>query len=377
MPRSSIPPASRIIRAGILIFSFVIGHAQDWSAPLPPEIPWHGQSENLIAADDDPWITPAEKTGLTRIPRYGETVAWLQKLTEATAQVKMVSLGKSPEMRDIWLVVVSKEGAMTVADLKSNGRPTVLAQAGIHPGEIDGKDAGMMLLRDLTVAGSYPGLLDSVNLLFIPILNVDGHERLAPYGRINQRGPAETGWRTTGRNLNLNRDYAKIDSREMRLLVAALNQWEPDLYLDIHVTDGIDYQYDITFGYTGQHGLSPNGARWLDERLTPTFNAQLSAWGHIPGPLVFAIDDQNPRAGIVDWMATPRFSNGYGDARHLPTVLVENHSLKSFRQRVLGTYVLLRASLRLMAVHGRDLQRAVAADRTREPKQVALDWQQT
>ncbi len=373
----SIPAASRFIRTAILILSFAVGHAQDWGAPLPPEIPWHGPSENLIAGDNDPWITPAEKTGLTRTPRYGETVAWLQKLAEATAQVKLVSLGKSPELRDIWLAVVSQEGAATVAGLKANGRPTVLVQAGIHPGEIDGKDAGLMLLRDLTVAGSYPGLLDSVNLLFIPILNVDGHERLAPFGRINQRGPAETGWRTTGRNLNLNRDYAKIDSKEMQLLVAALNRWDPDLYLDIHVTDGIDYQYDITYGYTGQHGLSPNGARWLDEHLTPAFRTQLEARGHIPGPLVFAIDGQNPRAGILGWTATPRFSNGYGDARHLPTVLVENHSLKPYRQRVLGTYVLMLTSLRLMAAHGRTLRRAIAADRAREPEQVALDWQQT
>ena len=378
MPKLSFTIRGKLL-SGIMTLSLALSAVlgQDWSAPLPPELAWHGLSEKLIVSDDHPWITPAERSGLTSTPRYGETIAWLEKLAAASSQVKLVSLGKSPELRDIWLVVVTKEGVATVADLKANGRPTLLVQAGIHPGEIDGKDAGLMILRDLTIAGAHPGLLDSVNLLLIPILNVDGHERLAPFGRINQRGPVETGWRTTARNLNLNRDYAKLDTREMQLLVQALNQWDPDLYLDIHVTDGMDYQYDITFGYIGQHGLSPESARWLDEWFTPTVSAALKARGHIPGPLIFAIDNQNPQAGLLEWQATPRFSNGYGDVRHLPTVLVENHSLKPFRQRVLGTYVLLEASLRLLATQGDELQRAILADRTREPAMVPLDWRQT
>ena len=345
-----------------------------WPAPLPPELPWDGQSQELIVAQDDPWITPAERTGLTATPTYDETVAWLQRLAAAAPELNLVSLGKSHEGRDIWMVIASVEGAVTPATLKAAGKPTLLAQAGIHPGEIDGKDAGLMLLRDMTVKGTRAKLLKGANFLFVPILSVDGHERSSPYGRINQRGPVETGWRTNARNLNLNRDYSKLDTPEIQAIVRAINQWEPDLYLDLHVTDGIDYQYDITFGYTGRHGLSPSIADWLDQRLTPALNKDLKARGHIPGPLIFAVDNRDPARGLVGWTAGPRYSNGYGDARHLPTLLVENHSLKPYRQRVLGTYVLLESTLRTLAKHGKQLRRATVADRTRQPERVPLTW---
>lgn len=122
-----------------------------------------------------------------------------------------------------------------------------LVQAGIHSGEIDGKDAGMMLLRDIAFGGKQ-SLLNKVNFLFIPILSVDAHERSSEYNRPNQRGPENMGWRTNAQNLNLNRDYAKLDTKELRAVVKVMNEYNPVLYMDIHVTDGADYQYDITFG---------------------------------------------------------------------------------------------------------------------------------
>ncbi len=323
---------------------------------------------------DDPWVTPAERTGLTATPTYAETVTWLQRLVEAAPELSMVSLGRSPEGRDIWMVVASAEGAFTPATLKASGKPTLLAQAGIHPGEIDGKDAGLMLLRDMTVKSTKTKLLSGANFLFVPILGVDGHERSSLYGRINQRGPVEMGWRTNARNLNLNRDYSKLDTPEIQAIVRVINQWEPDLYLDLHVTNGIDKQYDITFCYNGQQSWSPGIAAWLEKRLTPALNQDLKAMGHIPGPHIFARDRRDLSRGVVASTAGPRYSNGYGDARHLPTVLVESHSLKPYRQRVLGTYVLLESSLRTLAKYGRQLRRAVTADRARQPERVPLTW---
>ena len=202
-----------------------------------------------------------------------------------------------------------------------------------------------MLLRDLTVGGRHGGLLDHAHFLFVPILNVDGHERFSPFNRMNQRGPRQMGWRTNRRNLNLNRDFAKLDTPEVRALVAAIERWQPDLYLDLHVTDGADYQYDITYGWNPPHGWSPAIASWLDEVLRPAVDHELEAWGHVPGPLVLVANNRDLSGGFLGWTAGPRFSNGYGDARHLATVLVENHSLKPFDQRVLGTYVLLASAL--------------------------------
>ena len=352
----------------------VAGGTAEAGDVLPPESPWSGKSRALLLDAKAPWATPFEASGYVATPRYEETVAWLRRLAEAAPEVEMVSLGKSPEGRDLWLVIASASGARTPEALQEAGKPVLLAQAGIHAGEIDGKDAGMMLLRDLTVGGTRRELLRDASFLFLPILNVDGHERFTAAGRINQRGPVECGWRTTSANLNLNRDYGKLDTPEMRHLIAALNAWEPDLYLDIHVSDGFDHQYDVTWTYNGPHAWSPNIAAWLDAELSPALTADLRAMGHVPGPYVTALTGDDSTQGIRIFTSGPRFSEGYGDARHRATVLVETHSLKPYVQRVLGTYVLLESALGTLGRHGRELEQATAADRKLRRREVVLDF---
>jgi zinc carboxypeptidase len=349
------------------------GKAGD-EAILPPVRKWNGPSRALVVKRGNPWITPAEASGLTRTPTYDETVAYLKRLAEAAPELKMVSLGKSGLGVDIWMVIASAERAFTPEALRATGKPTLLAHSGIHAGEIDGKDSGMMLLRDMTVRGTRRELLRGANFLFIPILNVDGHQRLSRYGRINQRGPVETGWRTNSRNDNLNRDFAKLDTPEIGLVVDVINAYDPDLYVDLHVTDGADYQYDVTYGYNGPHGWSPSIATWLDREFTPAVNRDLKAMGHVPGPLIGGFTRGDINQGIVDWTAGPRFSTGYGDARHLPVILVENHSLKPYDQRVLGDYVFLEGALKVLASRGKSLRQAVAADRGRRRAEIPLDW---
>ena len=281
-------------------------------AILPPERPWSGKSRELVRPASDPWATPAEASGLTATPRYDETVAWLRRLVAASSVLDMVSLGKSPEGRDLWLVVASKERAFTPEALRAAGKPTLFAQAAIHAGEIDGKDAGMMLLRDLTVGGTKRGLLDRANFLFVPIFNVDGHERFSAFTRINQRGPREAGWRTTARNLNLNRDYAKLDAPEMRHLVRALDAWPVDLYYDLHVTDGTDYQYDLTYGHNWPTAWSPSIAAWLENTLLPGADALLRAQGHLPGRFVQLVDHEDPAQGAPPLVRQRRASRTAG-----------------------------------------------------------------
>jgi len=169
------------------------------------------------------------------------------------------------------------------------------------------------------------------------ILNVDDHERISPYNRVNQRGPEKIGWRTNARNQNLNRDFTKLDTEGVRALIKVLNHWQPDLYLDLHVTDGADYQYDITFGGNGRQGWSPAINSWIEDRYRPAVSAALSEYGHEPGGLIFAVNGVDMEDGFMTWSGDPRYSNGYGDVIHLPTILVENHSLKPYKRRVLGT----------------------------------------
>jgi hypothetical protein len=344
---------------------------------LPPAPPWHGASEALIAKADNPWITPAEKMGLLDTPNYTDTVAYLQKLVAASPLLKLHEFGRSAQGRALYVVIASQEGAGTPAALATNGRPTLLAQAGIHAGEIDGKDAGLMLLRDIAVGGK-AALLNRANFLFVPIFNADGHERISEWNRPNQRGPVHQGWRTTAQNLNLNRDYVKADAPEMRAMIALLNTAAPSLYLDLHVTDGIDYQYDITYGFGGDSGSfawSPHSGTWLDQTLRPVVDNALKAHGHIPGSLIFGINNRDLTEGVsASGHGDPRFSANYGDLRHIPAILVENHSLKPYPQRVLGTYVLLEAALQAVGAHAVELQAAIAADAAARPATIAMNW---
>jgi murein tripeptide amidase MpaA len=337
-------------------------------APLPPVLAWHGPSERLVAAANDPWITPAEASNFERTPSYADTRAWLDRLVAASPLLSIDTFGRSPEGRDLYAVRAAKPGARP--------KPVVLVQAGIHAGEIDGKDAGLMLLRDIALRGK-DRLLDKVDLVFVPIFNADGHERSSQYNRPNQRGPLEQGWRTTGQNLNLNRDYLKADTPEMKAMIGLLRKYQPALYLDLHVTDGLDYQYDITFmfnGWDGRFARSTQIGRWLDLHFRTSMTRKLLDEGHIPGPYVDAVDPRDPDKGIKLVADQPRYSTGYGDLARIPTVLVENHSLKPYRQRVLGTYVLIEHSLYLVGLLGDGLQAAIAADRASEPKYYTVSW---
>ncbi len=351
-----------------LCLSAVPSIAQEHLPPLPQ---WQGASEQLIITKSQPWVTPAELTGLTDTPDYAATMAYLRKLVDSSPLLELEQFGTSPQGRAMYLVKASTALHKISQDPE---RPLLLVQGGIHSGEIDGKDAGLMLLRDIAHGGK-AALLEKADLLFVPIFSVDGHERRSSYNRMNQRGPLQQGWRATAQNLNLNRDYAKADAPEMQAMLTVIQRYQPDLYIDVHVTDGEDYQYDITYGFTQPFAaISTNGSSWLSKVYRPAVDQALQQAGHIPGPLVFGVDSLDFSKGISGWTASPRYSNGYGDVRHLPTILVENHSLKPYRQRVLGTYVLLEQSLKLLNSQGKALVLARQADMQARPKRMALSF---
>ncbi len=344
-------------------------------APLPPVLPWKGASEALVARPGDPWITPTEASGFRQTPGYAETRAYLERLVAASGGVLTLEVfGQSAQGRDLIAIRAAKPASTPKPG--ASAKPVVLAQAGIHSGEIDGKDAGLMLLRDIALRGK-AHLLDQADLLFVPVFNADGHERAGAFNRPNQRGPENQGWRTTAQNLNLNRDYLKADTPEMAAMLGLIQRYTPALYFDLHVTDGTDYQYDITFGYNGWDGRyaqSPAIGRWMDSVLRPALMSALAKAGHIPGGLVFAANDRKPDDGLLDTYTPARFSNGWGDLARIPTILVENHSLKPYRQRVLGTYVLLEAALKIAGADAAALQQAIAGDRAARPASIPLTW---
>lgn len=339
---------------------------------LPPLLSWQGKSETLLQ-EKGPLTTDFELSEGVSSPDYQQTITFVDRLVAANpTQFQVQTIALSSAGRAIKMLVASEDGEFSPAQISHSSKPTIFIQAGIHAGEIDGKDATFMLLRDIAT-GKRRDILNKVNILFIPILNVDGHERRSQYNRINQRGPVEMGFRTNGNNLNLNRDYTKLDTPGVRGVMNVINRYNPDLYIDVHVTDGADYQYDVTYGYNPVFASeSPSVSQALDNYFKPTIDAKLQEQGHIPGPLVFVMDKREFKKGLAGWVATPRYSNGWGDLRSLPTILVENHSLKPYKQRVLGTYVFLDGAITALAEHHQQLSAAVSKERAFMPSQLIV-----
>src|SRR5918997_467309 len=238
-------------------------------------------SETVMTQTQEPpvpseWQTRAEKTDYRQTPRYDETIAYSRRLDDASPLIRYQSFGKSGEGRDLPLMIAADGGVFTPEAARSAGKAIVLIQACIHPGDPDGKDAGFALLRDIAITKTRPHLLDHVTVLFIPIYNTDGHERFSPYNRINQNGPAEMGWRATSTNLNLNRDYMKADTPETRAWLRMWSAWNPELFIDCHVTDGADYRYNVTYQYEHHENVSPSVRAWSLEafgRIVPATEA--------------------------------------------------------------------------------------------------------
>lgn len=333
---------------------------------LPPLQPWQGASQQLMQPTN-PLATQFELTNGLESPNYKQTMDYLDKLVTAnSAQFSIETIGTSDAGRAIKMLIASETGKI------DNQKATLLLQAGIHSGEIDGKDATFMMLRDIA-QGNRSDILKRVNILFIPILNVDGHENASKYNRINQRGPEVMGFRTNGRNLNLNRDYTKLDTPGVQAVLKVINQYNPDMYVDMHVTDGADYQYDITYGSTPSFASeSPKIAELIEKSINPVIDAKLTRFGHQPGPLVFVMNKRELSEGLAGWVATPRFSNGYGDIINLPTILLENHSLKPYKQRVLGTYVFLDGVVDAVSANLDKLRRAIKVEKEFLPRELVV-----
>ena len=344
--------------------------AQDPARPhvtLPPVMPWSGRSEALIAKPGDPWITPAEANGFTATPSYAETHAWIDRLVAASPLLSREVFGRTSEGRALYAVRAHRGAA---------GKPVVLIQAGIHSGEIDGKDAGLMLLRDIALRDK-ADLLAQVDIVFVPIYNADGHERASPYNRPNQRGPNNPGERSTPQGINLNRDYAKADAPETQGMLALLRRLDPVLYLDLHVSDGFDHGYDVTYTFAawGTYTQSPAITAWLNGSFQAGVDPFVRRMGHHPHFYPSAIDERDLSKGLRFASEGPRYSTGYGDYARIPTVLVEMHCLKPYRQRVLGAYAMMEGAIRQTARDLPALQAAIAADRAARPDTLTVKWE--
>jgi hypothetical protein len=289
--------------------------------------------------------TVAEDSGFRTTGRADE----VERLCAAFALqwpdvVRCIEFGRSAEGRPMLALIASHSDPRKV--------PVLMIQGGIHPGESDGKDGGFIALRELLSGAAAPGVLDRIAILFVPAFNVDGHDRFGRWNRPNQNGPEETGWRTTAQNLNLNRDYMKADAPEMQAMLALLREWDPVVCADIHVTDGADFEPDISLQAEpinqGDPELYASGRELRDSLID-----KLAAQGSLPLPFYPDLaETDDPSSGFLLTVYSPRFSTGYFPQRNRFTVLVETHSWKDYAKRIRVTRNTIVGLAELVGSHG-------------------------
>jgi len=308
--------------------------------------------------------TVSERSGFTATGRYDETIALCAAFQQAyPKQVQCIDFGTTPEGRPMKALVASNTGAFTPEAAKQQGLPVTLMQGGIHAGEIDGKDAGFLALREVLEGRAAKGALDKQVFIFVPVFNVDGHERFGKWNRPNQRGPVEMGWRTTAQNYNLNRDYLKADAPEMQAMLGLVNAWDPLTYVDLHATNGAKFQHDISIQvepvYSGDEQFRKAGLA-----LRTNVIKDIAKEGSTPQSYYMSfVKQDDPMSGFMDGVSDPRFSTGYFQLRNRMAMLVETHSWKEYPVRVRITRNTIVSVLDQVAKNGKGwLQAAYAAD---------------
>ena len=279
--------------------------------------------------------TVAERSGFTETGRYEEVTALCDAFARQYPKaVRCTTFGTTPEGRPMKALVASTSGALTSEQAQRRGLPVVLIQGGIHAGEIDGKDAGFLALREVLEGRAANGALDKLVWVFVPVFNVDGHERFGAWNRPNQRGPKEMGWRTTAQNYNLNRDYLKADTPEMQAMLQLVQRWDPLVTVDLHATNGAQFEHDISIQVEPVHA-GDAGLRTAGLALRTGVIDDLAKQGSLPLPYYpsFVVQD-DPTSGFEDGVPPPRFSHGYFLLRNRIAMLVETHSWKEYPVRV-------------------------------------------
>lgn len=312
------------------------------------------------ATTKDKFLTYSEKTDFVKTPKFDQTRDFFHLLEQHSPMVHNSSFGTSPMGYELSLVIVDKDGLTTPEEIRAKGRVIVLIESCIHSGEPDGKDASMIFVRDMVIHKKNIEILDDVSFLFIPIFNVDGHENFTALNRINQNGPEELGTRNTSHQLNLNRDFLKADAPEMRAWLKLYNYWLPELFIDVHVTNGADFQYVMTYAIDNQTGnMEPGLTRWSSEIYEMQLNERMAEVGFPIFPYGGFKKYYAPESGFIADTFDPRYSQGYAAAHNRLGLLIENHIYKPYRQRVEATVEAFIATGKILADNKASLQKTL------------------
>jgi len=335
----------------------------------------------LPAADPpDELLTTAESSGYTRTSTHAEVMELVYRLSESSPRVRVIQMGVSTRGRAIPLVVVSRDGVISPDGMRMDGRSAVLINANIHAGEVEGKAAALMLIRDLALAPS-PDFLENQVLLIIPDFNPDGNDS---FGRNRgDNGPELAGTRANGQNLDLNRDFLKLESPEVRSLVRVLRRWDPVLFMDLHTTNGSYHREPVTYTTLSNPNSDSTLRDYMWNEMFPAVRKTLKEeYGFDSIPYGNFMDRSKPEKGWSNHAFGALYSTNYVGLRNRFTILDENYSHTDFRTRVLACHAFLRSVITYTATHlprmsamTREADRRTAGDIP--GKQFVLDYDVT
>lgn len=277
-----------------------------------------------------------EKSKGTQTATYKEIVDWYRQLDSQSSKILVKDMGPTDAGYPLQLVMVSNNGKFNPAEWHQQKKVVILINNGIHPGEPDGIDAGMMLVRDIKTGKIK--LPDNVVLALIPVYNIGGCLNRNSSTRVNQNGPEEYGFRGNSQNLDLNRDFTKCDSKEAKTFAKIFHYVNPDIFLDTHVSDGADYQHTMTLITTQYDKLGTIAGNWLKKQFEPAVYNDMSAKGWDLIPYVDFSNNEFFTKGMTMFYETPRYSSGYAALFNTFSFISETHMLKPFSQRVTSTY---------------------------------------
>lgn len=283
--------------------------------------------------------TRFEKSGGTQTPTYFEIIDWWKKLDEKSGKVKMMTMGMTDAGYPLHLIVVSNNGDYNFTNIRKNNKRIILINNGIHPGEPDGIDATMLLIRDI-ISGK-ESIPDNIVLAIIPVYNIGGCLNRSANYRVDQNGPEEFGFRGNSQNLDLNRDFIKCDSKDARAFTQIFHLLDPDVFVDNHVSNGADYQHVMTLLTTQHNKLGGGMGEFLNKQFEPALYQQMKQKGYDLIPYVNSFGD-TPDNGWPEFWDSPRYGSGYAALWNCFSFVPETHMLKPYDQRVKATYALMQ-----------------------------------
>ncbi len=276
----------------------------------------------------------------TETPEYKDVISYYTKLSEEYSQISLFTFGQTDAGKPLHLVTFNREGIYNIDEINNSTKNRILINNGIHPGESDGIDASMLLLRDIVQNDSLIEKYKNSIICVIPVYNVGGSLNRNSHTRANQNGPLEYGFRGNARNYDLNRDFIKQDTKNAATFAEIFHAVNPDVFIDNHVSNGADYQYAITHLFTQHNKLGGNLGSFLQNQMRPELEASLKEKNINITPYV-NVWGTTPEAGFSQFFDSPRYSTGYTTLFHTLGLMVETHMLKPYKTRVEQTYELL------------------------------------